>query len=118
VSAVPELDAGEGSVRVDLLAEESHRLGVVGCPEPVGAYRFDVGVGADDADAGVDGGPATLRSHRHVVLATSRPLVSESRAVRHLVEAVLQELGTDLHALEKDLVSGVRCAWPPNWARC
>ena len=106
-AGVRELDTGQRTVRVDGLGHHPQRLCVALVPHPGGDVRRLVGIARDGAVLGAHAAPAALRLDRPVGGLCPRLLDSETRAVRHLVEAVGQRHRADAQRLEEHVEAGI-----------
>ena len=61
----------------------------------------------DGAELGADRSPAALGLHRAEARLRGGPVGAEAGAVRHLIEAVPQDLRPDPDRLEEDVEAGV-----------
>ena len=94
-ASMMQLDAGEGTVGVHLVAHDAERTHVVVVPEP--ARRLGR-LGADRAELGADRRPSAFGLHRSV------PCL---RPGFHLIEPVAEDLRPDRDRLEEDVMPRV-----------
>src|SRR5262249_2710923 len=104
IAAVPELDAGEGTVLVHGIGHQAVVADVGVAPQAAIGKGRVVGTRMYRAVLGVDHGPAAGRLHAAHRRQGLRPSPTHAGAVRHLIEAVLGRLRADLHRLEQDVV--------------
>jgi hypothetical protein len=105
---MPQLDPDERSLLVRLLADSREVPHVVVIPEPRrGRHRVPVRLRVDRGELDAHRAPAALRSGRPKPRLRARRMAAEASRMRHLEEAIRNDLRADPHRLEQDLVAGI-----------
>jgi hypothetical protein len=108
-AAVPELDAGERAVLVQLIAHMAVIDDVAVVPHPPQVERVLVRFGMNRCRLVEDRAPAALGLHAPEARLGSGPLGAVARAVGRLPETVFQGLRAEFNRGEEDVVFRVAC---------
>src|ERR1022692_4965107 len=108
-----QLDGRERTVLVDGLSHERQRRYVLVIPQSPLDIRRDIAGRMNFDLFGAHHRPTAFGLDATHGGVTAGPRISHAIAMRHLIEAVLGDHGTDLDRLEENVVAGI--AWHGEW---